>query len=283
MRAIASAFAVATALIAAVSGPLAANPALAQGDAVRAQVEAGGLLFASSCANCHGSAGKGAIGPALADLGLSADLIRNTVMNGRVGTPMPPFKDDLDGKSQAQILAYVQWITSAGRMPTAIVSSEPPAGAGAAEILAQPVAVGPDTGIPARGAALFFDPTRICSCRTCHSYAGKGGPVGPDLSSARRTPLEIFHSISRPHVAADAFPAVALELYDGSRITGIKSEEAEGFIRLFDVASLPPVRRSIRRSGIKTLTASTDSGIYDHTALPYTRQDLLDLSAYLGR
>jgi len=46
--------------------------------AVRAQVDAGQQLFATTCANCHGSAGKGAIGPALAKRDLSQELIRNT-------------------------------------------------------------------------------------------------------------------------------------------------------------------------------------------------------------
>ena len=254
-------------------------------DAIRVQVDAGRLLYAGACANCHGAAGKGAIGPALADRDLTAELIRGTVLNGRVGTPMPPFKDDLDSKSLAQVLAYVQSITSAGRLPTAVVSTESPSGAGTgtSEPSSQPVAVGTEHGVAARGAELFFDPTRIGSCRTCHSYANKGGPVGPDLSNDHKTRLQVLQCLTHPRLAAAAFPTLSLQLRDGTRVIGIASEETADFIRVFDVGSLPPVRRSLRKSDVKSRATVTDSGVYDHAELHYTRQELLDLSAFLGR
>jgi cytochrome c55X len=253
--------------------------------AVRAQVEAGKQLFAASCSNCHGAGGKGAIGPALADRGLAADLIRSTMLNGRVGTPMPPFKDDLDAKSQAQIMAYVLWITSAGRLPDAVVSSEPPAGsAGSATGPSTlPIPIGTERGTPAHGAALFFDATQVRSCRACHSYGNKGGPVGPDLINTDKTPLEIYQRITRPKVAAAGFPAIAVELRDGSRVVGIRGEVTDELIQVFDVSSLPPVKRSILKSDVLKLSGVGDSGIYDHTTLPYSKQDLLDLSAYVGK
>jgi putative heme-binding domain-containing protein len=253
--------------------------------AVRAQVEAGKQLFATSCANCHGSGGTGAIGPGLADRGLAEQLIRTTFLNGRFGTPMPSFKDDLDAKSQAQIIAYVIWITSAGRLPTDVVSSEPSAGssASATEPSTQPIAVGAGHGIPAHGGALFFDPAQVRSCRTCHSYANKGGPVGPDLNNSDRTPLEIYERITRPNVASPSFPAVAVELRDGGRFVGVKSEESDATIRIYDVSSTPPVKRTILKSEIARISAVSGAGIYDHTALPYSKQDRLDLAAYLGQ
>ncbi len=251
--------------------------------AVRAQVDAGQQLFATTCANCHGSAGKGAIGPALAKRDLSQELIRNTFLNGRVGTPMPPFKDELDPKSQAEIIAYVQWLTSDGRLPDAVISIQGGAGTALAGPSSEPAAVGQEKGIPAHGAALFFDPTKLYSCRTCHSYANKGGPIGPDLISVNKTTLAIYQSITRAKMKASGFPPIAIELRDGTRIIGIRSDETDDVLRLFDVSSLPPVKRSVSKSDIKKVSAIEDSGIYDHTALPFSKQDWLDLSAYLGK
>ncbi len=267
------------------AGLLGAGPVRAQtlSPAVRAQVDAGQQLFATTCANCHGSAGKGAIGPALAKRDLSQELIRNTFLNGRVGTPMPPFKDELDPKSQAEIIAYVQWLTSDGRLPDAVISIQGGAGTALAGPSSEPAAVGREKGIPAHGAALFFDPTKLYSCRTCHSYANKGGPIGPDLISVNKTTLAIYQSITRAKMKASGFPPIAIELRDGTRIIGIRSDETDDVLRLFDVSSLPPVKRSVSKSDIKKVSAIEDSGIYDHTALPFSKQDWLDLSAYLGK
>jgi putative heme-binding domain-containing protein len=252
---------------------------------LKSQVDAGKELFATACANCHGAAGKGGIGPALADRNLAPELIRTTVLSGRVGTPMPPFKDQLDLKSQEATLAYVQWLTSGGHLPTSVISLNAQEGADPSASTypsAQPVAVGPETGTPARGAALFFDPTRIYSCRACHSFRDKGGPVGPDLSGIDKTPLEIYRSITRPRMATDNLPAILIELRDGTRSQGIQGKEDNGVVQFFDISSIPPVKRSVLRSEIRQVSRIKGTGIYDHRALPYSKQDFVDLSAYLG-
>jgi cytochrome c55X len=248
---------------------------------VRSQVEAGKALFATSCANCHGSGGKGAIGPPLVDRNLPLALLRTTILDGRVGTPMPPFRDALDEPSQAEIIAYALWLSSGGRLPDEPITIDK-AGASAAHPSANPVAIGSDNGIPARGAQLFFDPTQLTSCRVCHSYANKGGPVGPDLLGAGKTPAEVYRSISRPKMPAAGFPAIALELRDGTRMLGIESEDTADALVWFDVSALPPVKRTTPKSDLANVASIKDAGIYDHTALPLSKQDRLDLSAYLG-
>jgi putative heme-binding domain-containing protein len=274
-------------LFAVSTAPLRAAPTGAQSlpAAVQAQVDAGSQLFATTCASCHGSAGSGALGPALAGRNIPMETLRNTILNGRMGTPMPPFQDDLDVKSQAEVIAYVEWLTSKGRLPNEIVSIEPPAGTSgsSADNSSQPIAIGRGTGTPARGAALFFDPTTLRSCSVCHSRGDKGGPIAPDLAGFGKTPLEIYQSITRPRVATPRFPAVEVRLRDGTRMLGIKSEESDVEFRLFDVSSLPPVERIVPKAEISSISAIDDSGIYDHTKLPFSRQELLDLSAYLGK
>jgi mono/diheme cytochrome c family protein len=63
------------------------------GDAAR-----GKLLFAKTCAGCHGDEGQGKIGPGLATPGFqqaaSTEFIAATIVRGRAGTPMPAFGRD---------------------------------------------------------------------------------------------------------------------------------------------------------------------------------------------
>jgi mono/diheme cytochrome c family protein len=258
-------------------------PTAAAAGSVRAQVDAGKALFATTCANCHGSAGKGAIGPALADRNLSLDTLRNTILNGRVGSPMPAFKDELDGTSLAAVIAYAAWLSSGGHLPDEPIALSTDAASSAARLSTQPISIGKETGVPARGALLFFDATRLQSCRVCHTFNDKGGPVGPDLAIRARSPAEIFGSISRPRVPDIDYPEITVRLDDGSSLAGVKSAETADAYVLFDVSSLPPVRRTVLKSRVREAVPEGSTGIFDHTALGYSRQDLLDLSAYLGQ
>jgi putative heme-binding domain-containing protein len=253
-------------------------------DAVGAQVEAGRQSFVTACATCHGSSGNGGIGPPLAGRDLTFETIKDTVLNGRTGTPMPAFKSDFDAKTLAQIISYVQWITSGGRMPSAVIASESFEDLRAtAARSSTPIAVGRNSGTPTRGATLFFDATQLQSCRTCHSFQGKGGPVGVDLKDVHYTPEQIYERITRPSVASSGFPGVALVLRDGTRATGVKSQDTADSLAFFDVSSLPPVKITVLKSEIVQVAELKNSGVYDHTRLPFSDQDLLDLSAYLGQ
>jgi mono/diheme cytochrome c family protein len=264
----------------------AAEPQDRQTADTRSQVEAGRQFFETTCVTCHGSKGVGATGPSLAHRNLTLDVIRNAVVNGRPGTPMPGFKDVFDPNSQAQIMAFVLWLTSDGRLPISVIALGPApaaAQAAAAQALSTPVAIGKDQGVPDSGAKIFFDATRLHGCSDCHSYDKKGGPVGPDLRSLDITPLAVFRSISHSSPVPADYPAVTLMLRDGSRLTGIRAEESPDTLRLFDVTSGPPVLRTISKADIANRFAITDVGIFDHATLGYSKSELLDLSAFLGK
>jgi putative heme-binding domain-containing protein len=252
-------------------------------DLVQMQVETGKQLYVTTCANCHGAGGKGALGPPLVDRGLELDTIRSTMMNGRVGTAMPPFKDALDAQSQSDIAAYVLWLSSGGRLPTAVVASATAGASAGAGPTSELIAVGKAQGSPARGAALFFDATNIKSCRACHSYDKKGGPVGPDLSALNKTPVEVYRSISRANIPAAGFPVVTVSLPNGTEMAGVKSDETADAVSIFDVSSVPPIKRTFLKSEISAVTPQPDSGAFDHATLRFSKQDLLDASAYLGK
>jgi mono/diheme cytochrome c family protein len=264
---------------------------------VRAQVDAGKEIFQSTCASgmCHGPGGMGGHGPSLKRV-LAPDLIRETVQNGRPGTPMPAFKDLFDADAQAQLVAYVLWLSSDGKWPMGMVTV--PASANGAVVAArraaatpwlgssvssESIAVGSDKGNPRTGAALFFDATKLYSCRSCHNYSGAGGPVGPDLADLGKPAIDVYRSLSHADTASTAYPAILLTLRDGARMVGIKRDETSDALRIYDVSSVPPVSRRVRKSAVANVVSITGAGIYDHTALPYSKQELLDVSSFLGR
>jgi len=52
-------------------------------------------LLMQDCGSCHGLTLKGGLGPALtrdALAGKSPDMLREVILHGRPGTPMPPWK-----------------------------------------------------------------------------------------------------------------------------------------------------------------------------------------------
>lgn len=248
------------------------------------QVAAGKQLFETTCAasTCHGSGGVGAGGPKLVDRNFSLDLVRTTVVNGRSGTAMPAFKDLFDPDMTASVIAYVLSISTGGRWATAV-----PVEAAEKTIAAAPwpesVPIGADQGHPAAGYALFYDATRPTSCRTCHSYRENGGPVGPDFAALQKSPSEIFNLISKPGVANPLFPAVTLTTRANASHAGIKKTETDDVIRLIDVSVLPPVTRSFLKADVVSIAPLKATDFFDHTALSYTPQNLLDAAAFLAR
>ena len=64
-------------------------------------------LLREDCGSCHGMTLKGGLGPPLTPQALankSTDMLRATIMNGRAGTPMAPWRPFLSG-------AEAQWLT----------------------------------------------------------------------------------------------------------------------------------------------------------------------------
>src|SRR5207244_4428487 len=136
------------------------NPLAGRADAAAA----GQRVYAQTCQSCHGPAGQGDRGPAL-DSGRfthgsgDGDLF-HTIRAGVPGTQMPPFAR-LSDEQTWQLVTYLRTLT--GTAPPA-----PTAAAG---------------GDAAAGETLFFGKA---GCASCHEVNGRGGVVGPDLSTAGR-------------------------------------------------------------------------------------------------
>jgi cbb3-type cytochrome c oxidase subunit III len=91
---------------------------------VRGDPEAGKALFAASCAGCHGPAGEGRDGPALANPVLlrtaSDSYLVRTITRGRAGTQMESFARPTPvrrGLSEAEVEAIVTFIRTWEKKP----------------------------------------------------------------------------------------------------------------------------------------------------------------------
>jgi putative heme-binding domain-containing protein len=260
-----------TDLFALALGVVAGLTANAQAAPSAAEVEAGGNLFIITCSSsfCHGEGGIGARGPSLRNRNFPPDFVRNTVLNGRSGTPMPSFKDSLTPAELTLIVNYVMSLSPNNHQDDAGASTQVQS--------AGPV---PLSDQAQHGYDLFFDETKPDGCDACHSYGGKGGLVGPDLSKfAAKTPAAIYQSIIHPTAWTD-YPFLTVTTKDGGAATGIKHDQDEKQIGIYDVTSAPPVLRTFYAAdGAKA--APADGPLYKHELNGYSASEIADLIAFL--
>jgi len=166
---------------------------------------AGGVLFRSQCATCHGADAGGIQGIDAPDLRQlwsvgerSDEQVFNTIKNGVSGSIMPahPFPD-------TEIWMLVTYLQSVAPVVESLA---------------------PD-GNASQGRALFTS-----HCSECHSISGSGGTLGPDLSlvSRSRSRQALVNAVRSPSQAiASGFKPVNLMTADNQAVTGvIKSEDA---------------------------------------------------------
>jgi cytochrome c oxidase cbb3-type subunit III len=244
--------------------PLSADPTAAK---------AGEFEFRINCALCHGLGARGGgRGPDLSRAhkrhgDSDGDLFRN-ISQGIPGTAMPANGTNGQGVGMTdeeiwQIVTYLRSIQ---------------AGASSKKL-----------GDAAHGKQLFHGDA---NCSTCHMVEGKGGRVGPDLTSVgiSRTVESLVESVRNPSQRlawglteptkefAQRYETVTVEAPDGKEIKGVTLNE-DSFslqvmdsaeqIHLFDKATL----RSIKKSR-KSLMPAFDPGTLSD-------QDLNDIIAYL--
>jgi putative heme-binding domain-containing protein len=153
---------------------IATTSAYAQQHETAADIEDGGRVFRSSCANCHGQDGDQVPG---VDLGRGqfkraqsdADLI-GIIQKGIPNTGMPA--TNFSPEQAARVVAYLRSVAASRRG-------------------------GSVTGDAARGKVLFDGKG---SCATCHRVGTAGSRVGPDLSAIglQRRAVELEQSLLEP-------------------------------------------------------------------------------------
>ena len=173
-------------------------------------VAAGGRIYRSHCAVCHGLQGKGDRGTDLTNgmfrHGANDDDIYKTVSEGIPGTEMPG--TFFNGRQLWQIVAYVRSL-SAGR---------------AAE---------QTKGDPIKGLAVY----NAKGCGGCHLVNGEGGRMGPDLSriGERRSLGHLQMSVTKPN--ENVLPqnwSVRAVTRDGKKINGRRMNEDTFSVQLLD-------------------------------------------------
>ena len=105
--------------------------------------------------------------------------------------------------------------------------------------------------------------------------------VAPDLMSVAAKPArEILRDILEPD-ARLAVPVLTVLTKSGQRVTGLKKQETRELIRIYDMAGLPPVLRTIYRDQIESMTPERRSPMPGDYGRLFTRKQLLDLVAFL--
>ena len=153
---------------------VAATGAYAQQHETAADIEDGGRVFRSSCANCHGQDGDQVPG---VDLGRGQftraqndqELIA-IIQKGIPNTGMPA--TNFGTEQAARVVAYLRSVAASKRS-------------------------GAVSGDAARGKAVFDGKG---SCASCHRVGGSGSRVGPDLSAIglQRRAVELEQSLLDP-------------------------------------------------------------------------------------
>jgi cytochrome c oxidase cbb3-type subunit III len=252
-------------------------PALAQdhnpyaGDPKIAKL--GEFQFRLNCAFCHGLGARGGgRGPDLTRAhkrhGDSDIDLFNTISNGVPGTAMPANGTTGQGVGMTneelwQVITYLRSVE--------------------VKAPAKPL------GDSAHGKQLFYGDA---NCSGCHMIQGKGGRLGPNLTSVGgiRTPEYIIDSVRNPSrrlaqgllEATKEFPqeyeTVTVITSDGKEIKGVALNEDSFSVQLMDPAEhIYSFEKNQLRSFIKSRTSMMPA--YDSTLL--SDKDLQDIVAYL--
>lgn len=131
-------------------------------------------------------------------------------------------------------------------------------------------------GDPGNGEIVFED-----YCQECHSIAGNGGEVGPDLSNiAIKGQRFISESVTAPTGAiSEGFETWDVVRHDGRRITGIKTKD--------DASGVEIIRETgeliyIARADIKEVVQDESKSLMpDDLTEALTIKDFQDVQAYL--
>ncbi len=227
-------------------------------------VTRGAVLFRQECVFCHGVSGRGGMrGPDLTtgswSHGGSDAELADTITNGVPGTAMPPHK--LTDEEVRLVIDYLRSV------------QQPPA---------------TPRGDARRGESLFNGAQR---CASCHMVNGRGGRLGPELSTvgSARSRAYLAESIREPgrrltenHGFGDQytlrFDTVTVVTADGTTIVGVPMNEDTFTVQLMDSSERI---HSFDKKSLKSFRHEDRSLMPAYPASRLSDADLDDLLAYL--
>ena len=225
----------------------------------------GAVLFRQECVYCHGVGARGGMrGPDLTigtwtHGGSDADLSA-TITDGVPGTAMPPHK--FTDSELRQVIAYLRSI------------QQPPV---------------QTSGDAKRGETLFFGASR---CSSCHIVNGRGGRLGPELSTvgSSRPRAYLVESIREPgrrltenQSFADAagtlrYDTVTAVTADGQTIVGVPMNEDTFTVQVMDTSERV---HSFEKKSLKSFKHEDRSLMPSYPQNRLSDADLDDLVAFL--
>ncbi len=241
------------------------------GDAKAAKV--GESQFRANCAFCHGLGARGGgRGPDLTrpqkrQGNSDANLFR-TINEGVPGTAMPPNGATQQGVGMTeeeiwQVISYIRSVQA--RAPAQIV------------------------GNAAHGKELFYG---SAACSTCHMIQGKGGRLGPDLTttgSARSTDY-LVESVRNPSRQlaqgiseamkefSQEYETVTVVTADGTKLVGVVLNEDNFTLQMLDTREQLHL---FQKDKLHSLEKSRESLMPAYDQKTLSDKDLQDLIVYL--
>ena len=173
--------------------------------------EAGKKTYVNSCQLCHGGDGGGGRGPALATRefrhGGEDWQLFQTIRDGVPGTQMPG--SAMSSEELWEVVTYLRTLTPTGKEEAI-------------------------QGDAAVGEQVFFGKG---ACQLCHQVNGRGGRVGPDLSTAGQWTVQALReAIVSPNEQEGRRPNVVVaKTKRGAEIRGIVKNEDSFSVSLMDM------------------------------------------------
>jgi len=130
-------------------------------------------------------------------------------------------------------------------------------------------------GVPARGRRHFET-----QCVACHTFAGAGGRVGPDLSGIGNQPADalLLHILVPDYEITPGFESYTVQTGDGRTIIGRLQSETATSVTITDGGGQA---HTVLRANVASLTAAANSLMPATWHEVLSAQDLADLIAYL--
>lgn len=117
-------------------------------------------------------------------------------------------------------------------------------------------------------------------CSACHTYAGEGGMVGPDLSGVNNQPADalLLHTLVPNYEVLPSYQAVTVETRDGRSLSGWLLSETDNSLTLRTAFG---TEEPVLRSNIVSIHNSGLSLMPDGLEQNMTKEELAHLIAYL--
>jgi putative heme-binding domain-containing protein len=127
----------------------------------------------------------------------------------------------------------------------------------------------------ASGKAIF-----VRTCSACHTYAGLGGKVGPDLTGVKNQPADaiLLHTLVPNYEVYPAYQAISVQTSDGRSLSGWILAETDNSLTLRTAFG---TQESVLRTQITSIQNSGRSLMPEGLEQTMSREELAQLIAFL--